>query len=94
MAILQCYSVFDKAVNAFMRPWYTVSRGEALRLFIDSVNDPASYSFKHPEDFILFQCGEFDDAKGIFTTEEPEKVLGASECRKLGNLELPGPGGS
>lgn len=80
MAILGCYSVFDKAVNAFMRPFYCVARGEALRVFMDAVGDKNSQFCKHPEDYILFQCGEFDDVKGVFTQEEPEKVITALEC--------------
>lgn len=88
MSILQAYSVFDKAIGAFARPWYAAARGEAMRLFMDAVNDPASPFHKHPEDFILFQCGEFEDGTGIFSSHDPERV-----CSALDMLRVPdGPG--
>lgn len=77
--ILKCYSVFDKAINSFGRPWYVLARGEAVRTFMDAVGDKESPFNKHPEDYMLFQVGEFDDQKGVFTQEEPEKVLTALE---------------
>lgn len=77
--ILQCYSVYDKAVGCFMPPFYAKSRGEAIRMFMDAVGDKNTPFCKHPEDYILFQTGEFEDGVGIFASREPEKVLTASE---------------
>lgn len=78
--ILECYSVFDKAVGAFMPPFYAKSRGEALRMFMDACADTNSSLHKHPGDYTLFRCGEFEDGVGIFASREPERVLGALEC--------------
>lgn len=80
MAILKCFSVFDKAVGAFGRPFYTASRGEAMRVFMDAVNEDKSPFNKHPEDFLLFDVGEFEEGTGIFSSREPEKVISALEC--------------
>lgn len=80
MAVLQCYSVHDKAVGSFMRPFYCLSRGEALRLFMDACQDEKQPFFRHAGDYVLYQCGEFEDGTGIFSSREPERVISALEC--------------
>jgi len=49
-----------------MQPFYTQSRGQALRSFSDTANDQASAIGRHAADFTLFQIGEFDDADASF----------------------------
>lgn len=78
--ILQCYSIYDKAISAFSRPFYAVAKGEAVRNFMDACNDPAVPFQKHPGDFTLFSCGSFDDSSGTFVPEEPVRIISALEC--------------
>lgn len=74
--ILKCFSVLDGAVGAYMAPFFMRSVGEAERWFTDAANDQTSSICKHPEDFELFQVGEFDDS-GQLTGITPIKVASA-----------------
>ena len=68
MTIYQVVSVRDDAVQAFNRPFYTVSVGQAHRSFSDEVNRKADDNpmFKHASDFSLWHLGSFDDETGRF----------------------------
>ena len=59
--IHKIYTVYDHKAECYMKPFYMRSRGEALRSFADTVNTPDHPFNKYPEDFTLFECGEWDD---------------------------------
>jgi len=88
---LNVYSIYDKATNAYMRPFFMQSDGQALRGFTDESVRADSEIAKHPEDYSLFRIGSFDDNKGELEPCEP-KCIGrahelAAESRK--NLSTP-----
>lgn len=58
------FSIYDAKAKFYQRPFLAPSTGEAIRAFIDSVNDSRYSMSKHPEDFILFEVGTFDDLSG------------------------------
>lgn len=60
-------SVFDAATELYGRPVFVSAVGVAVRSFGDEVNRGEGDVGKHPEDFSLFQLGEFDDATGHFS---------------------------
>lgn len=78
--ILQVYTVMDKAVNAYLQPFYCRSKGEAIRSFSEACNDPKNNFNRHASDFYLVHLGEFNDAAGIFACGEPVRVISAVEC--------------
>lgn len=82
---LQVYAVYDKAVNAFLQPFYARSAGEAIRSFGELARDNNTNVGRHPTDFLLFGLGEYDDATGLFHCQEPMRMLSASEM--LGQIE-------
>lgn len=61
-------SVRDSAVDAFNRPAFVPAVGAAVRSFQDEVNrdSPDNMLHAHPEDFELYELGEFDDSIGSF----------------------------
>lgn len=69
------YSVYDKAIQAYMRPFFFQSDGQALRSFIDEVNREGSEMYAHPEDYALFRIGQFD-ANGGEVQPEISKCIG------------------
>lgn len=72
MQKIKVFSVWDKKALAYMNPFYYLQTGQAIRGFSDAVNDPQSPFFKHPEDFTLFQVGEWDDRDGrLGALEQP-----------------------
>lgn len=70
------FSVRDRASDTYGSPFLTVARGQAIRSFSDEVNrkDEGNQLFRHPEDFDLYELGEFDDSTGLFATGVPKQV--------------------
>lgn len=76
MKMIVC-SIKDRAADAYGRPFYVPAVGVAIRSFQDEVNRAADDSqiYQHPEDFDLFELGEFDDATGLFLLFDNPKLL-------------------
>lgn len=84
--IQKVFTVYDSKMEAYMQPFFQISKGQALRTFTDLVNDPNTQFHKHPEDFTLFQLAEYDDATGKFQNEITPNSLGlALEYKKPNN---------
>lgn len=77
--MVKAFSVYDKAVKAFMPPFFARTAGEAIRSFTELANDPKTNVAQYPSDFVLWSCGEFDDSSGVFAVVEPQRILGAYE---------------
>lgn len=79
---LLMYSVYDKAVKAFLQPFFVRSKGEAIRSFADAVNKKDHQFGLHVMDFVLFEIGEYDDTTaGISVPASPVKVIEAHEVQ-------------
>lgn len=77
--MLKVYAVRDKAVGAFMAPFFVRSPGEAMRSFVDAVNDKNTPFFRHPGDFELYDIGMFDPSNGSLSAAECVRVASALE---------------
>lgn len=67
MLLVVCV-VRDRAVDAFMRPFFVTHVGGALRGFTDEVNAKSGDSpvASHPDDYELYELGSFNDADASF----------------------------
>nr|QJB19301.1 MAG: nonstructural protein [Microvirus sp.] len=76
MKLVLC-SVKDRAAQAYGRPMFVPSTGVAIRSFSDEVNrqDNENQLYNHPDDFDLYELGEFDDNTGLFSLHEQPKLL-------------------
>lgn len=63
--VIKVYSIRDTKAEYFGTPFFAQSRGVALRMFSDLVNDSRSAISKHPEDYALFEIGNYDDQVGV-----------------------------
>jgi len=63
---LKLFTVYDSKIGAFAQPFFMQSKGQALRSWMDVVNDKSTQFCKHPEDFTLFEIAEYDDSNGKF----------------------------
>lgn len=72
---LQCYSLFDTKAAAFGTPFFMFNDQVALRAFGDLTNDPQSNVHAHPEDYILYCIGEFDDKGAEYVSKSPPAVI-------------------
>jgi len=71
-------AVHDRAADAFARPVFVQSVGQALRSFQDEINRPADQNEmnRHPEDFDLFELGSYDDSTGKLLSLDEPKLIG------------------
>lgn len=84
--IKKMFCVFDTQSKVFATPFYQATVGEAVRAFGDAVNDPQMGSLhKHPEDFLLFEVGTFDDNSGLLEATIPPNrhAIGSDFVKKL-----------
>lgn len=73
--IIKMFSVYDLKANAFMQPFFFFTAGTAERAIVDQLRDENSSIGRHPEDFSLYELGEFDDTTGKFTLLEVPHLL-------------------
>lgn len=74
--ISKVFAVFDVKVGVYERPFFMRTRGEAVRSWVEVVNDPETKFNKHPEDFGLFEIAEYDDEKGVFQNLQAPQSIG------------------
>lgn len=81
--ILIAVAIRDQAVAAFNRPWFMSTRNAAIRAFGEACQDqnPQNGLRNHPDDFALFELGEFDDQTGVLKplAEGPKQIALARE---------------
>lgn len=63
--ISQVFSIYDTKAEAYAPPFFMARPELALRAFRDLAADVQSQVNKHPEDYVLYLIGEFDDATGL-----------------------------
>lgn len=75
--IYKVLCVYDSKAEAYLRPFFARSTGEALRSFGDEVNsgNKDSAVCHHPEDFVLYELGTWDEARGAIAPYEKPKAL-------------------
>ena len=75
--ILQIVAVRDRAMDAYMRPFFVPALGMAMRSFQDEVNRVSQDNpmYRHPEDYDLYHLGEFEEETGKFTSLASPKQL-------------------
>lgn len=90
MAKVNVYSVYDKAVEAYMKPFEARSHGEAIRMFSVSFIDRNPNRFHVPAgDLDLYHVSEWDDLVGEFgvpanlKTMLPFRVITGLEAEAL-----------
>lgn len=74
------FAVFDSKAGVFSHQWNSHNAATAVRRFAEDVNNEQHPVAKHPEDFTLFEIGEYDEEKGLMTSLATPHSLGlASE---------------
>lgn len=79
-------AVFDVQSQSFARPIFVASRGVGSRMLADEINRAAqdNVMYMHPEDFRLFELGEFDDQSGLFVCHQlPQLVVDCSSLKTV-----------
>lgn len=78
-------TVKDRAADAYGRPMFVPSTGVAIRSFSDEINrnNAENQLYNHPDDFDLYELGQFDDNTGLFTLHEQPKLLSLGKQVKI-----------
>jgi len=83
--IHQVFTVCDRAVGAFLKPFFVRSKGEAVRSFMEACKDAGHEFSRNAKDYELFFVGEFDDVSGMLVPmAEPECVMRAIDILPAG----------
>ena len=72
-------TIFDTKAEAYLRPFFAQSSGSAIRSFMDEINNsktPDAPLAMHPEDYVLFEIGSWDEKEGLLRLNESKKSLG------------------
>lgn len=68
---LRNYTVYDTKTGSYHPPFFATTDGAAIRSFQDVANDTQTLIGRHPLDYSLWFCGEFDDTTGQITPNIP-----------------------
>lgn len=63
---IKVYSIYDSKSQVYNTPFFQVNEQVALRTSVNLVCDPKTAVSRNPEDFTLFEIGEYDDGTGTF----------------------------
>lgn len=64
--ILKAYALFDEKAGAFALPFFCQNHSIAIRMVQEVGMDLNTTVGRHPNDFILYHVGEWDDQVGQF----------------------------
>lgn len=87
--ITNVYSIFDRKSLVYFTPWFQPTHGAAIRIMTDLANDRETNIGRHPADYVLYQVGTYDDAKGQLMPLAP--LVHVMDAISL--VELPAQGG-
>lgn len=76
---MKIMSIRDIASNVYMGVWCAPTLGAATRYFADETNNQQSVIFNHPNDYELYEIGEFDNETGIVIPTQPRSIARASD---------------
>ncbi len=70
------FTVYDSKAEVYLPPFCFKAKGEALRAFTGSANQPDHPVANHPGDYTLFEIGAYDDSTGFSAPLEHHINLG------------------
>ncbi len=69
------FAIFDVKAKAYLPPFFLPERGMALRTFSDCVNSKDHQFGLHPQDYTLFEFGEWFSDSGVFQLALAPKAM-------------------
>uniref|UniRef100_UPI00404756F4 phage ORF5 protein n=1 Tax=Shewanella sp. TaxID=50422 RepID=UPI00404756F4 len=65
--IKRAFSVYDNKAKTFSTPFFEVHTGQATRAFSDAVATKDHPFARHPNDYILYEIGTYNDESATLT---------------------------
>lgn len=72
------YTIYDTKVEAYLPPLFMKSKGEFLRAFAEAANNAQSPIGKHPQDYVAFEVGTWNDEDAKFDIYVAPMSLGVA----------------
>ncbi len=72
---LKIFTVYDTKALAYLPPFFLPNELMAKRVFGDMADDINHQFGKHPEDYSLYEMGDFDDGKAKFEISAKAPIL-------------------
>lgn len=76
------FALYDKAVSAYMRPFFHMTKGSCIRQLMDELKDPNNPMSAHPEDYTLFHLGTWNDQDAGMDIVDPTVVARLHELKQ------------
>jgi len=76
--MFKIFAVFDSKASAFLQPFFSPTTATGMRAFESACKDENQMFARHPEDFTLFELGDWDPAEGSFEAHESKRSLGTA----------------
>lgn len=73
----QVIVIFDTKALVYSKPLYFPSLAAAIRSFEDAVNTDTSDYAKHPEDYIMFHIGTYEDLDATIALQPSTEIVKA-----------------
>lgn len=73
--LMKVFSVRDMKAEAFLQPFFCPTQGSALRAFGDACAKQDSPFYVHPNDYVLYEIGTYDDSSAVIVSENPIKMM-------------------
>lgn len=83
----EIYSVYDMKAKIYGKPFYMVNEAVCLRSVTQSLCEGDSDLRHHPEDFLLYHMGTFDDQTCEISTGQPNLVCKLIELKPKAELK-------
>jgi len=90
---MKIFSIYDSKAEAYLKPFFAVTRGVALRSFTTACQDESSDFHQYAGDYTLFEIGMFDERTGVLTPSDTHFSLGCA-IEFLNVESAAGPNGS
>lgn len=75
---IRVFAVRDMKALAFLQPFFSQSSMSAIRAFGDACEQKDTPFNKHPEDYVLYEIGGYNDDTGMLTAVSPVRMLGCA----------------
>lgn len=72
------FTIYDEKAQAYFPPFFLHQTAMAVRQFANMANDSNTTIGTNPEDYYLFEVGEFDDSDGSIEQYPTRKGLGCA----------------
>lgn len=82
------FGIWDKKAEAFVnQPFFTMTKGLAIRAFADLAKDKGTDIGKHPEDYSLSHLGTFNHDNGTLTPADTTSGTGVHLVNAIDLIE-------